>query len=206
MKLKCIIAFVGFMISVSSYAQSLWDRSKPDNDFTFGVRAGVNFARTDMDYATSSRTGFHIGGTVEWNIVKSLSVSSGLSYVRKGFKSEFGKGRTDYLQIPLMLSYRIETPTKVMFHFNLGPYFALGINGIVNYQPYDETFAYNYHQVSFGKTGFFKRFDTGITAGAYIVLGHLLAGVNYELGLIDIAKVYGKFHNRNVAITVGYNF
>jgi len=206
MKTRLIIIAVVQFISMSMSAQSLWDASKPDRNFTFGARAGVNFASTDMEYATSSRTGFHIGGTAEWNIVKSFSIETGISYITKGFKSDFGKGSSGYIQVPVLASYRIETPTGVQFHFNAGPYFSCGVSGSVKYTPYDETFIYNYDQNSFGKKGFFKRFDTGITVGAYIVLGHLLAGVSYEFGLKDIAKVYGKFHNRNVAITVGYNF
>ena len=206
MRKNIFFAFAALMMSVSAQAQSLWDRSKPDRTFTFGARAGLNFSSTNMDYATSTRTGFHIGGTADWNIVKSLSVSTGLSYVEKRFRSDFGKGSAGYLQIPVLGSYRIETPTKVQFHFNVGPYFAWGINGKVDYKPYDETFAYNYYQDSFGEKGFFRHFDMGMTAGAYIVIGHLLAGLSYEYGFADIAKVYGKFHNRNVCVTAGYNF
>lgn len=206
MKTRHIIALAFLMVSMGIHAQSLWDRSKPDHNFTFGLRAGINFASTDMDYATSTRTGFHVGGTVDWNIVKSLSVQSGIYYVSKGFKSDFGKGSTGYIQVPLLASYRIETPTKVQFHFNVGPYFAWGVNGTVRYAPYDETFSYNYHQNSFGDKGFFKHFDMGLSAGAYIVIGHVLAGLSYEYGFADIAKVYGKFHNRNVSMTIGYNF
>ncbi len=206
MKQRIIIAVVFFIIAISVQAQSLWDSSKPDDNFTFGVRVGMTFASTDMNYTTSTRSGFHMGATVDWNIFKSLSVASGLTYVEKGFKGDFGKGRAGYIQIPILVSYRIETPTKVQFHFNVGPYFAWGISGKVDYQPYDEMFAYNYHQDSFGKKGFFKHFDMGMTAGAYIVVGHIVAGVSYEYGLTDIAKVYGKFHNRNVCITAGYNF
>lgn len=203
-RLIMILAFV--MTTLCSSAQSLWDVSKPDHNFTFGIRGGCNFSSTDMDYATSTRMGFHGGVTVDWNIVKSLSISSGVFYTEKGFKSDFGKGRTSYIQAPLLASYRIETPTKVRFQFNVGPYFAWGVGGKVNYEPYDMTFAYAYDQDSFGKKGFFKHFDTGLTAGAYIQVSHVLLGVSYEYGLIDIAKVYGKFHNRNVMATLGYNF
>ncbi len=206
MKIKYILALVLLMVSLGIHAQSLWDRSKPDNNFTFGVRAGANFASTDMDYATSTRTGFHVGGIVDWNIVKSISVQSGIYYVEKGFKSDFGKGRSGYVQIPLLASYHIETPTKVQFHFNVGPYFAWGVTGRVDYNPYDETFSYNFNQNSFGQKGFFKHFDMGLCAGASILISHVILGVNYEHGFMDIAKVYGKFHNRNVCITAGYNF
>ena len=194
------------MAGLCLQAQSLWDRSRPDDSMTFGIRAGMGFASTDMDYATSVRNGFHIGATADWNIVKSLSLETGLFYTTKGFKSNFGKGETAFLQMPLLASYRIETPTGVQFHFNVGPYFAWGIGGTVDYQPLDNTFTYDYHQDSFGDKGFFRHFDMGLSGGAYIVLGKLLWGLSYEYGLYDMAKVYGKFHNRNVCVTVGYIF
>lgn len=206
MKKILLIITASFMTGVCAHAQSLWDISKPNQDFTFGVRAGVNFASTDMDYANSTRTGFHLGASVDWNIVKSFSVTSGLYYTTKGFKSSYGKGSAGYLQIPLLASYRIETPTGVQFHFNVGPYFALGVNGSVQYKPYDATFVYDFDQDSFGNNGFFKRFDAGLSAGAYILIGRLSWGVGYELGFVDFAKAYGKFHNRNVTTTLGFNF
>lgn len=196
----CLFAAMG------SRAQSLWDISRPDHTFTFGARAGVNFASTDMDYATSVRTGFHVGISVDWNIVKSVSVVSGLYYTNKGFKSNFGKGKTGYLQVPLQLSYRMETPTGVRFHLNVGPYVGWGVGGSVQYRPYDATFSYDFDQDSFGDKGFFRHWDAGLMAGAYIQVGHLLWGVGYEYGFYDTAKVYGKFHNRNVTTTLGYNF
>ena len=206
MKQKLLIFAAFLLLTLGVQAQSLWDSSHPDHAFTFGVRAGLNFASTDMDNATSSRTGFHFGGTVDWNIVKSLSVSSGLYYVEKGFKSEYGKGSMRYLQVPLLASYRLETPKGVMFHLNAGPYFAWGVGGKVDYAPYDLTFTYNYRQDSFGDKGFFKHADMGLSAGLYILIKHVVLGFNYELGLADISKVYGKFHNRNTCFTVGYNF
>lgn len=205
MKKHIFLAIAAIMLCTGLQAQSLWDASKPDNNFTFGVRAGLDFASSDMEYATSTKTGFHAGAIVDYNIVKSLSIESGVSFVNKGFKSSFGKGHAGYIQVPLLASYRIETPTKVQIHFNVGGYFAWGVSGKVDYAPYDETFAYDFHQDSFGKKGFFKHFDAGLSAGAYIVVSHLLFGISYEYGLADIAKVYGKFHNRNVAVTLGYN-
>lgn len=206
MNKRLLIIISALSICMGIQAQSLWDASKPDKAFTFGARAGVNFSSTDMDYATSSRTGFHVGGIVDWNIVKSFSLSTGVSYVQKGFRGGFGKGSAGYVQLPLLASYRIETPKGAWFHFNVGPYFAWGVSGNVEYKPYDETFRYEFDQKSFGKKGFFRHFDAGVTAGAYILFGHIVAGLSYEYGFADISKVYGKFHNRNTCFTVGYNF
>ena len=76
MKKRHIIALAFLMVSTGIHAQSLWDRSKPDHNFTFGLRAGINFASTDMDYATSTRTGFRYG-TQRWCLYCDWSRFSG---------------------------------------------------------------------------------------------------------------------------------
>lgn len=203
-RIICLLIASMSLINVS--AQSLWDASKPDNDFTFGVRVGADFASTDMKYTSSTHNGFHIGGTADWNIVKSISIQSGMEFVSKGFKSRYGKGDMYYVQVPVLASYRIVTPTGVQFHLNAGPYVAWGLGGSVKYSPYDMTFTRHYDQDSFGDKGFFKHLDAGLSASVWAKIGHVLLGVGYEYGLTDIAKVYGKFHNRNTMMTVGYDF
>lgn len=204
---KIFIALLAVLMTGGTVqAQSLWDVSHPEHRFTFGVRAGVNFSSTDRDDASSTRTGFNIGVSADWNIVQCIALCSGISYTEKGFKGEYGHASAGYLQVPLQLSYRIETRTGVRFHFNVGPYFAYGIAGRVSYEPQSLTFIYDFHQDAYGKEGFFKHFDSGLTAGVNIQIKKLLFGINYELGMADIARVYEKFHNRNIALMVGLNF
>ena len=203
---KYIYTIIGLILATDIQAQSLWDSSKPDDIFTYKVLTGMNVSSTDGNEATAVRTGYHIGGMVDYNIVKSFSVCSGLSFATKGFHSGRGKADLVYIQIPIIASYRLETPTGVKFHFNVGPYFSYGIGGEINFEPLDFNYYYLFDQKSFGDKGFFTRYDVGLSAGAYILLGHVQLGVSYEYGLKDIAKVYGEFHNRNVSMTVGYNF
>lgn len=203
---RWFVITVIIMASLCVGAQSLWDVSKPDRNFTFGLRAGLGLASTDQEYATSTRTSLSFGASADWNIVKSISLSTGLSFIPKGFKSNYGKGTANYLQVPVLIAYRIETPTGVLIQANIGPYFAWGVSGTIKYKPYDMTFNYDYDQDSFGKKGFFKHNDFGLTAGANVQIGHVLTGVSYDYGLADIAKVYGSFHNRYVMLLMGYNF
>ncbi|MBQ9204444.1 MAG: PorT family protein [Prevotella sp.] len=197
---------LGLLLAVDINAQSLWDSSKPDYNLTFKVLAGINASSTDGVEASAVRTGYHIDGMVDYNIIKSVSICSGLSFTTKGFKSIRGEAEMTYLQIPLLASYRLETPTGVQFHFNVGMYFAYGIGGKIDFSPLDINILYSFDQKSFGENGFFTHFDTGLSAGAYILLGHLQLGVSYEYGFRDIAKVYDKFHNRNVCLSAGYVF
>ena len=123
-------------------AQSLWDASPADQAFTFGLRAGMNYASTDVDCATSVRTGLHFGVSVDYNIIKSFSVSTGIYYVGKGFHgnqniasaSELteSKASASYVQVPVLASWRIEAPSGVRLHVNVGPYFAYGLGGTAN--------------------------------------------------------------------------
>lgn len=203
---KDIIFIIAIMISAGIKAQSLWDVSKPNSDFTYKVIVGLNVSSTDGYDAGAVRSGYHIGGMIDWNVVKSFSVSSGLELTNKGFHSGRGRANLTYLQIPILASYRLEAPTGVCFHFNIGPYFAYGLGGTIDFQPQDFNIYYDFNQECFGENGFFKHFDAGFAASAFIILGHIQLGVGYEYGMVDIAKVYGKFHNRNVKVTLGYSF
>ena len=83
--MKKIISIIALaLVGLHVQAQSLWDKSAPDDRLTFGLRAGVNFATTDADEANSTVTHYHIGLAVDYNIIKSFSISSGLYIVEKG--------------------------------------------------------------------------------------------------------------------------
>lgn len=220
--MKKIISIIALaLVGLHVQAQSLWDKSAPDDRLTFGLRAGVNFATTDADEANSTVTHYHIGLAVDYNIIKSFSISSGLYIVEKGFKGNYPEltrtvtaAYTDtksnltatYLQIPLMASWRIEAPSGVQFHINVGPYFAFGIGGSAVYKPYDMTYAREYDQDTFGDKGFWLRNDVGIKVGIGVLIKKAYAEVSYDYGLKNVAKVYGDFHTRNVNMTIGCNF
>ena len=86
---KILLLFATIIVGINVQAQSLWDSSKPDQTFTFGVRAGINFASSTEHEATSTRTGVHFGVSADYNIIKSFSISSGVFFVTKGFKGNF---------------------------------------------------------------------------------------------------------------------
>ncbi|MBQ9204419.1 MAG: PorT family protein [Prevotella sp.] len=208
---KNIFLALALVTVMHSQAQSLWDTSKPDRNITFGVRVGHNASSMDGETeAAGVKSGITAGVSVDYNIIKSLSLVSGLYYSAKGFgyvgEDNDDRAELSYVQIPLQLSYRIETVTKVQFHFNVGLYGAYGLGGSLKLMPQDLAYFYKFDQDAFGDNGFFKHLDIGLTAGAHMQLGHFLIGLTYEYGLSDIAKVYGEFNNRNIALTLGYNF
>lgn len=216
---KIFFLLASLIVGINVQAQSLWDSSKPDKNFTFGLRAGINFASSNEDEATSTKTGFHFGATVDYNIIKSFSVSSGVYYISKGFRGNYpeipladvskataSKVTANYIQIPLLASFRIVAPSSVQFHINVGPYYAYGISGKAVYKPYDMTFDRDYDQETFGDAGFWKHNDYGVHAGVNVLIGKFVAGISYDYGLADVSKVFGNFHTRNANMTIGVNF
>ena len=217
---KILLLFATIIVGINVQAQSLWDSSKPDQTFTFGVRAGINFASSTEHEATSTRTGVHFGVSADYNIIKSFSISSGVFFVTKGFKGNFPEIElanptkqtasslsASFIQIPLLASWRIEAPSGVQFHVNVGPYYAYGIGGTTQYRPYDMTFNWDvFNQDTFGDKGFWKHQDIGLSGSVNVLIGHFTAGIGYEYGFSDVAKVFGKFNTRNANMTIGYNF
>lgn len=215
---KTIFLMLVLVASTHVGAQALWDNSRPDKTVTVGLRAGINFAHADADCATSSHLGIHGGVAFDYNIIKSFALSTGLYYVGKGFRgnqnittasaSTESKCSAAYLQLPVLASWRIEAPSGVRFHINFGPYLACGIGGKAKYKPLDLTFIDRFDNDTFGSTGLLKRFDAGLSFGADVVIGHMLVGASYELGLTNVGRQarFDAFHNRNANLTIGYNF
>ena len=78
--LLCMLVALSFSISVNA---QLWDYSKPDTKWTFGVRAGTNYSSMDVErsYDYKGNWNVYAGFVADYNIVKSLSIETGLSYI-----------------------------------------------------------------------------------------------------------------------------
>lgn len=205
--MKKIFAFLLMTICVNYItAQSLWDASKPDKRITFGVMVGYNYAYLDHDAMNASKLGLHAGGFFDYHIIKSLALEAQVSYVQKGFEGSCGKATMHYIQVPLLMSCRFETQTHVLFHVNIGPYYGYGLGGDIHLEPSTSYPIYYFDQECFGTKGYFRDYDAGIIMGGTIQLNQLRLSCSFEYGLINIAEVHEKSHNRNVAITLGYIF
>lgn len=215
-KIMLILAAAAFSISASAQTK-YWDSSRPENRFTFGVRAGIN---TSKQYAINdqsdheNRLGFHAGLTADINIVRSFSVNTGVMYIQKGWKTDYSDNRgsvekkdnASYLEIPIQASYRVNLSDQVQFQLNIGPYFAFGLSGkqkVTNTFPNGD----NYEIDSFDSDEGCKKFDCGIALGAAVTYMHFYAGISYERGLTNVSNVANSnFQNGCIAVTLGYNF
>ena len=216
MKRLTLLLFIA-CCSMNMAAQEYWDGSRPAHRFTLGLRAGMNFSKqyNQGDGADNKfRAGIKAGLELDLNIVRSLSVNTGVYYAQRGYKSEYsdyrGSNKTtdnaSYIEIPVLLSYRVKLSDAAQFQLNVGPYFAFGLSGT---KKLETTFAgqNDYETDSFDQYDGMKKHDIGIHAGAAVTFSDFYVGVNYERSLMNVSNITGaNFQNGSIGICVGYNF
>lgn len=209
----------------------------------FGVRAGVNINslsyKGDSESGIAdpkSRVGFHVGAVMDWNVAGNFYIQPGLYFTTRGAKSEDSmsedgyryeytdKLNMNYLQVPIAASYRFPVGKSVKIDISAGPYVAVGLGGkykIEETEFYeDQTERNSYECKIFDKSteeedgGDFKRFDAGLRFGAGVHISRFYVGLNYDLGLTNLARTesdsrFGKgtkYKNGSFQVSVGYNF
>lgn len=226
--LMAVCAFSAMAVSAqraSSSSSSFFSTEKVDGGVQIGIRFGLNFANTSFKedgatYSPSSRTGFHGGVSVDFPLVESLYIQSGLYLQSKGCKydesddEDYYKTTYNpmYLEIPVLASYRYNFSDAAQLQINFGPYFAYGIGGKIKTESsYSEENGEvdMFGDVNDGKADC-KRFDCGLQIGGGITLAnHYYVGVAYQFGLTDFAPDYEedvKIKNKNWMVSVGYIF
>lgn len=208
-----------------------------DKKLSLGVRAGVNVSSIRADgtiggydisdeYDFKSRTGFHVGAVLDWNVCGNFYIQPGLYFTTRGGKAEEAdddysyeeKWNMSFLQVPILASYRFDLSDKVKWHINAGPYIGVGLGGKVKWEENDmgDTDSGDYDMFGTAddnsdeeKNGL-KRFDAGLSFGTGVSFSNVYIGVSYDLGLCNLAdkKAWdkAKFKNGNFAVSVGYNF
>lgn len=219
----------------SSSSSSFFSTEKAEQPVRFTIRGGVNFANVGVSgggnsWNLGSRVAFNAGVGVDFAIVQSFYVQTGLYYTSKGFKGKvdeefvYGgesytvslatKGTPGYLEIPVLASYRYNFNDATQLEVNVGPYFAFGIGGkyqtetLVEFDPHAmagevETIEEKYF------TSDTNKFDIGLQFGLGLTfLRHVYVGAAYELGLSNVLKDSGdiKWKNSNFMINLGYKF
>lgn len=224
MTLACaVIALTASAQRASSSSSSFFSTEKANLPVTFGIRGGLNIASMSMEgNDAKSKAGFNAGVAVDFPIMESFYVQSGLYYTTKGLKVEYNEldyhGGTNsyedkvnigYLEIPILASYRYNFDDANQLQFNFGPYFAFGLHGKVKEKEtsYDgRTFEDDYDWYDDNDDA--KRFDMGLQLGLGVTLAkHYYVGIAYEFGLISQVKDSdGNFKNKNFMVNVGYQF
>lgn len=195
----------------SSSSSTFFSTEKSDQPITVGVRVGMNISNFSGDMEDlDSRIGFNAGVIVDFPLMQSLYLQTGLFATQKGAKyDEYGEKGTFnpmYLQIPVLASYRYNFSDAAQLQINFGPYFAYGISGKAKYEDEEGEDKFDFFGDDEDQFGG-KRFDMGLQVGAGVTLSKFYIGCAYEFGLTNVVKEDGdKIKNSNFMINVGYNF
>lgn len=219
-KLLLVLLLLSGFITV--YAQEY-------SPFQFGVKAGGNLYSTAMNIediaAKKLKIGYQVGLTGEYEFSESFYLQSGLFFVTKGVRIK-GSGESShwsqsiglqYLQLPVLATYKIELIEDTKIFFNAGPYVAYGIRGKSSRKDrfIDSTRADEKGKLdSFGDNRM-KRFDFGLKYSIGMEFEKFLFEWSYELGLKDIEEKNNEispifdnkhFKNQGLSLSVGYKF
>ncbi len=200
---RIALLIVTLLVSLNFYAQ-LWDNAKPDQRFTFGVRAGINLStiipdgNDYYDYPKfKSKLQFHAGVTANLNVINSFAVETGLLFSQKGADMDSTSGWMNYkvyiqyLQIPIMAKAKLYISPTINIQLKAGPYFSFKLS-----DP-DESLGGSHLEL--------KSIDYGLAFGGGVSIRKIYVGAQYELALSDLGW-YKDRKNRCLSISVGYDF
>lgn len=199
------------------------------SDFQFGIKVGGNLYSSSMNIENIAdkklKVGYQVGLFGEYAFSESFYLHSGLFFVTKGVKI---KGSADasswsqsiglqYLQVPLLATYKFELVSDTKVFFNVGPYIAYGIGGkstrrnkFTDATRSDEKVELN----SFGDNRM-KKMDFGLKYSVGLEFERILFEWSYEFGLMNIENNDNKinslfdnkhYKNKGLSLAVGYKF
>ncbi|PLX08225.1 MAG: hypothetical protein C0596_08000 [Marinilabiliales bacterium] len=137
------------------------------------------------------KLGYQVGAAAEFEVMSFIYVGASVCFFQKGqkivgddYKSKLKLG---YIDVPLYVGYKVPLGNISVFG-NVGPYTSVAIVGESYYYSdmggivFEET-----HDVELGgDTGWYKRFDTGVTIGGGFEFKQYQIKANYSLGFVDI--------------------
>lgn len=173
-------------------------------DIKFGVKAGLNIAnlKGNDNFKVDSRTGFHVGGMVNFKLSDAFAIQPELLYSTQGASNKVAGTditfRMDYITLPIMAKYYIVEG----FNVQAGPQLGFNINAEVegNGRTIDVKKYLGSEE---------KGFDFGLNFGlGYELPLGLTFDARYNLGLTDIFKENkgDAVKNSVFQISVGYFF
>lgn len=214
--LKFLCGVILIVLTLPTFAQS------------FGIKGGLNLAKMlakdddeNMSDEFKMNPGFLVGLTAEFPVAENTSFETGLFISTKGFRMNEedtyngttytfkSKANLLYLDIPLMAkAYFDAGPSKIYGAF--GPYIGYGLSGKIKSEMKGggetETEEEDVEWGS-GEDNNLKRLDYGLMVGVGIEVSSLQIGLNYSLGVANIASTTengSKANNRVLSITVGF--
>ncbi len=191
---------------------------KAQEELYWGLRGGLNLSniheKTDADVTADweNRAGFRLGMVIGAPLKGKLYIEPGIYFTTLGMKYTDDKDEMklniNYLQIPILLTFRPHIGENTRLHLSAGPYVACGVGGKMKFNKVKVDI--------FGDDELVKRFDGGISFSGGFSIKRFYIGMGYDLGLVNIeskssdsaAVVVGassETYNRNFWVGIGIN-
>ena len=157
----------------------------------FGVKAGVNASnvRQDFGYSENLLLGYQGGLVADIGLSSRLSFQPALLYTTKGFSSklEFRNAqgaltetsraifRANYLELPVLLVYKVPIGSSCVFFGGVGYYVAMGIDGKTDFTGVAQTSNIVFGPKNNRPEGAYNRMDEGVAAAAGLEMGKVFS-------------------------------
>lgn len=210
--------------------QSLYLSAQDEPYFRLGVKAGGNLYTSTLKGATKKiMPGYQAGLTAEYALSETGYLQTEVIFMTKGTVmkgSQSIEGGTSkwtqrfnlqYINVPLMMAYKLEIDTDFKAYFRGGLYGAYGIGGKTTlkteYKGVD-TENTKTEQDTFGDGGL-KKLDVGVRFGTGLEFEKFSVGFDFEYGFLDLSQRNSDlstlledraFRNKGVSLSVGYRF
>jgi outer membrane protein with beta-barrel domain len=178
-------------------------------EMTYGVKGGVAFATLSFDPSSEIsydlRTGIVAGGFVAFPLGSRLAIQPEGLYTQKGAKADdFGVSVTikiDYVEVPVLVTYRIAGGTERSFHLFGGPSVAFKTRS-------SSSASFGGSTIEADNDEDIETIDYGVVFGAGMDIGRFTIDGRFTLGLANINKEddEAKAHTRAIAVLAGVRF
>lgn len=194
----------------------------------FGVKIGTQFTNAHLPILHSSQESYvdpqclpQVGAFMEVPLSSQWSIQSSINWSPKGFKlNEVVRGgisggimdtlrtkvQSQYLELPVFLTYRFRLRQSVAMRVGMGPYLALGVQKSVARKYDSGEFIEQFSSSSLKLRQKYNPFDVGGKAALGLEVKNILMELTYTHGLSDVAVFNSKTYNRALGVSVGYLF
>lgn len=226
MKVRSLLILLFSLNVIGMFAQNGYPAYGPPkvSRWTFGIKTGVNISDISnypLNIRTESKTGFHFGFTGDYILSDNIYFQPSIVLSGKGIKGDYIVPKEDYrpeyackktvnlyyLELPLLLAYKIPVTDKFKLELQAGPTISIGVFGKTKDEALgQEMFSSDSFQKKFG----FERTDFGLAGGVTAELyKHYRIGVAYTKGLSSLQEQIGNKEdpkNTNIAFSLSYMF
>lgn len=202
---KFFTAIVAMMLAVPSFAQFASGGFELDKqNLYYGARMGLALGKLtgDCEPYDGMKAGLTLAGVIGIRLSQQAPVflESGLYFTQRGGKDGSYTANLNCLEIPILLKYGIQASEEIAVLPFIGPYFAYGVGGKMEYSGQNGKEKQSTYD-------FLNHNDMGIKIGCGAEYNMIYLELAYQFGLVNIADNDNhSIHANQLSINLGVNF